>query len=131
MESSQPCPMKSLLAEFRGEVNARFGDFQAQIQGAVNHVNAKVEGLESQVASASACSMEASSAVATCETKLQHLESSLQQLSSNIATKADLTGALQEAMEHQSKELRLLLAKRSPDATPVLPRPLLPTSGSA
>ena len=49
MDSSQPGPMRSLLAEFRDEVNARFGDFQAQIQGAVNHVNEKVGGLESQV----------------------------------------------------------------------------------
>ena len=118
MDSSQPGPMRSLLAEFRDEVNARFGDFQAQIQGAVNHVNEKVGGLESQVASASPCSMEASAAVATCESKLQHLESSLQQLSANIATQADLTGALQQAMEHQSKELRLVLAQRSPDVTP-------------
>ena len=53
MDSSQPGPMRSLLAEVRDEVSARFGDFQAQIQGAVNHVNEKVEGLESQVASAS------------------------------------------------------------------------------
>ena len=87
-------------------------------QGAVNHVNERVEGLESQVASSSAATMEATSAVTTCESKMQQLQTSLQQLSANIATKADFTGTLQQAMEHQSKELRLLLAKRSPDATP-------------
>ena len=86
--------------------------------GDLRRISKARSAMESQVASASTSSMEASQAVTAYKNKLQHLQNSFQQLSANIATQADLNGALQQAMEHQSKELRLLLAKRSPDATP-------------
>ena len=113
--SGPPATARTLLADLRDEVNTRLGDFQAQIQTAVNQVNVRVQEAQDIAATAA---MEAEALATKQDHRIQQVENAVQQLSISIVTKADLTGALSAAMEQQSKELRLLLAKRSPDATP-------------
>ena len=81
----------------------------------MNQVNVRVQEAHDI---ASTAAMEAEALATKQDHRIQQVENAVQQLSISIVTKADLTGALSAAMEQQSKELRLLLAKRSPDATP-------------
>ncbi|CAE7685124.1 petJ, partial [Symbiodinium sp. CCMP2456] len=106
MESTPgpPVTARSLLAELRDEVNQRLGDFQAQVQQAVNVVNEKVQ--EAQQA-ATTCTMETEAMLSRQEQRVSQLESSVQSLSSQIVTKTDLQDALKAAMELQSREIRL------------------------
>ena len=110
---------RTLLAELRDEVNTRLGDFQAQIQTAVNQVNEHVQEAHDL---ASTAAMEAEALTVKQDHRILQVENTVQQLSVSIVTKADLTGALSAAMEQQSKELRALLAKGSADATPTSDR---------
>ena len=117
MESAPgpPVTARALMAELRDEVNQRLGDFQAQIQQTVNQVNVKVQEAHNTAAS---CAMETEALLQSQETRVTQLEASVQQLSNQIVTKADLQDALKSAMEIQSREIRTFLAKRSPDVTP-------------
>ncbi|OLP83275.1 hypothetical protein AK812_SmicGene35985 [Symbiodinium microadriaticum] len=117
--SGPPATARTLLAELRDEVNTRLGDFQAQIQTAVNQVNERVQEAHDL---ASTAAMEAEALTAKQDHRILQVENAVQQLSVSIVTNSDLTGALSAAMEQQSKELRALLAKGSADATPTSDR---------
>ena len=110
-----PITARSLMAEFKEEMNSKLSDFQSQVQSAVNQVNARVQEVQT---AASSSAMELEALVARQDHRMAQVESNVQQLSAALVTKADLTAALAAAMESQNRELRSFLAKRSPDATP-------------
>ena len=110
-------PTTNFFSDLKEEINGRLQDLQSQMQSAVNTVNRRVEEVESQAA---ATSMELQSNFLQHEHRLQGIESSMQSLSSTMVTKLDLQESLRQAMEAQTKDIRLMLAcpKRSPDASP-------------
>ena len=108
-------PTGTLMAEMKEELNAKLQDLQAEMQKAVNTVGARVTTMESQVATA-VTSMEHQ--ISSQDGRLKHVEASMAEVSSAMVTKLELSQALKEAFETQSRDIRHLLAKRSPDATP-------------
>ena len=111
----QSQPPRCLVSELREDLNSRLQDLQLQMQQAVNVVNQRVDVIQSQNATSS---MEASATLAQQEQRLGQLETSMQNLSANVVTKVDLADALRSAMENQTREIRQMLAKRTPDASP-------------
>ena len=108
-------PTGTLMAEMREDLNSKLQDLQAEMQRAVNTVGARVTTMESQVATV-VKSVETQ--ITGQDERLRQVESSVAEVSSTMMTKADLSLALKEAFEGQSRDIRLLLAKRSPEATP-------------
>ena len=108
-------PTGTLMAEMKEELNAKLQDLQAEMQRAVNTVGGRVTTMESQVANVV---QTVEKQVSSQEARLQHVEASMAEVSNSMVTKLDLSQALKEAFESQSRDIRLLLAKRSPDATP-------------
>ena len=111
----QSQPPRCLVSELREDLKSRLQELQVQMQQAVNVVNQRVDVIQSQNATAS---MEASATFAQQEQRLGQLEVSMQNLSANVVTKVDLADALRSAMENQTREIRQMLAKRTPDASP-------------
>ena len=112
---SQHVPARCLVSELKEEINTKMHELQAQVQQAVNMVSQRVDAVQTQAA---ASSMETSAVFAQQDQRLSQLESSMQTLTTNVATKVDLAEALRSAMEGQAREIRAMLAKRSPEASP-------------
>ena len=53
------------------------------------------------------------------EQRMSQIDGRVQQLSDAVCTKADISGLLTEALAKQSNEFRSLMAKRSPEPSPV------------
>ena len=53
------------------------------------------------------------------QTRIQALETKLEDVSKNICTKQDFSNLLAEAMARQTSEFRQMMAKRSPEPSPV------------
>ena len=114
--TSQPKgPASVMMTEMREDLNGRLQDLQERLQGAVNEINQKVLEVENRVTTRST---EAEAVVKCQEDRLQKVEQGMQAISSAMVTKNDLSQALKEAFESQSRDLRAMLAKRSPDVTP-------------
>ena len=110
-----PHPPRCLVSELKEDFNNKMQELQAQVQQAINVVNQRVDVVQSQTA---ATSLETSSTLMQQDQRLGQLEASMQSLSANVVTKVDLTDALRQAMETQAREIRQMLAKRSPEASP-------------
>ena len=113
----QVAPPRCLLSGLKEELNGQLQELQAQMQQAVNAVNQRVDAVQAQAASSS---MESSAILLKQDQRLGQLENSMQALSANVVTKGDLSEALRQAMEMQSREIRQMLShpKRSPEASP-------------
>ena len=108
-------PASAMMVEMREDLNGRLQDLQERLQSAVNEINKKVLDVESQV---DATNMEVADTMKSQEVRLQKVEYGMQTISSAMVTKNDLAQALKEAFESQSRDLRSMLSKRSPHATP-------------
>ena len=108
-------PASAMMVEMREDLNGRLQDLQERLQSAVNEINKKVLDVESQV---DATNMEVADTMKSQEVRLQKVEYGMQTIPSAMVTKNDLAQALKEAFESQSRDLRSMLSKRSPDAAP-------------
>ena len=108
-------PTSALVSDMKESLNGRLQDLQEQLQQAVNTVNQRVAAVESHV---NGTAMELQASKLDQDNKIQQLEAGMTSLTNAMVTKADLSQALREAFDSQTKDIRSMLAKRSPEVTP-------------
>ena len=96
------------LSDLRGEVEDKF-----KVQEQMASTEAKATEAAAQVRD------EMSGLVQAQEEKFQRVEDQVQAISASVCTKTDMSNLLQEALARQSAEFRVLMAKRSPEPSPV------------
>ena len=114
-QSQTKGPTGALMCEMKESLNGRLQDLQEQLQAAVNTVNHRVTAIETHVNNSV---KEVHTAVMGQDSRIQQLEANFNGLSNTVVTKTDLAQALREAFDSQTRDIRSMLAKRSPDATP-------------
>ena len=100
---------------------------QAKLQAMATQMDNTTVRLQAQISQATASASEAQKVVQAYisqHAELQHnriqaLETKLEDVSKNLCTKQDITALLAEAMARQTSEFRQLMAKRSPEPSPV------------
>ncbi|CAE7844766.1 unnamed protein product [Symbiodinium necroappetens] len=108
-------PTRLLVGELKTEVDDKLEAMRNDFRQAMSELTNQLQASES-IASSRAAEIELRQQ--SQEERLGSVEQSVQSLADKVVTKVDLSTALQAAMEQQTRDLRSLLAKRSPDCTP-------------
>ena len=97
-----------------------------KIKALTEHFSSTVVAIKDQVAANVAAVHEIKSEAVKAaklaedhEIRMCHIDGKVQQLADSVCTKADLSGLLAEALSKQTNEFRSLMAKGSPEPSPV------------
>ena len=108
-------PTRLLVGDLKTEMENKFQAMKEEFHKSISGLGNRIEVTESSVQERLAETREQQ---VSQNSRLDRLEQGLQQVADNVVTKVDLTAALQTAMEQQGREIRSMLAKRTPEVTP-------------
>ena len=112
---TSPGPTMTQVGALQIEMEKKIQDISQQFQATVLELRQNQNELTQNLQEHQ---RQTSQAQTECSRRIESVEQSVNTLASAVVTKTDLTAALREAMELQRSEIRQLLVKRSPEATP-------------